>query len=51
MNIQHKFEERAKHGIFVGYPFGQESYCICDLQSHQIYVSRDFILHESRSIL
>ena len=47
MNIQHKFDERAKPGIFVGYLYGQKGYCIYDFKTHQIYVSRDVIFHES----
>ena len=47
MNIQHKFDERAKPGIFVGYPYDQKGYCIYDCKTHQIYVSCDVIFHES----
>ena len=47
MNIQHKFDEQAKPGIFVGYPYDQMGYCIYDCKTHQIYVSCDVIFHES----
>ena len=47
MNIQHKFDVRAKPGILVGYPYGQKGYRIYDIKTHQIYVSRDVIFHES----
>ena len=47
MNIQHKFDERVKPSIFVGYPYGQKGYRIYDFKTHQIYVSRDVIFHES----
>ena len=47
MNIQHKFDDRDKPSIFVGYPYGQKGYRIYDFKTHQIYVSRDIIFHES----
>ena len=47
MNITHKFDARAKPGIFVGYSYGQKGYHIYDLETHKIYVSRDVIFHES----
>ena len=47
MNIQHKFDERSKPGIFVGYPFNQKGYRIYDMKTRQIYVSRDVQFHET----
>ena len=47
MNIQHKFDERVKPSIFVGYPYGQKGYRIYDFKTHQIYVSRVVIFHKS----
>ena len=47
MHIQHKFDERGKPRIFVGYPYGQKGYHIYDIKTHQIYVSRDIKFHES----
>ena len=41
MHIRHKFDQRAKPGIFVGYPFRKKGYHIYDLHSCHIYVSRD----------
>jgi hypothetical protein len=47
MNIQHKFDERAKPGIFVGYPFNQKGYRIYDMHTRKIYVSRDVQFFET----
>jgi len=47
MNIQHKFDERAKSSIFVGYSYGQNGYRMYDFKNHQIYVSCDVIFHQS----
>lgn len=46
MNIQHKFDERSKPGIFVGFPFNKKGYRIYDMKTRQIYVSRDVQFHE-----
>jgi hypothetical protein len=47
MNIQHKFDERSKSGIFVGYPFNQKGYRIYDMNTRKIYVSRDVQFYET----
>ncbi|KAF7112856.1 hypothetical protein RHSIM_RhsimUnG0185000 [Rhododendron simsii] len=46
-NIKHKFDQRAKPGIFVGYPYAQKGYRIYDIKSKTIYVSRDVVFHET----
>ncbi|KAA8547424.1 hypothetical protein F0562_003712 [Nyssa sinensis] len=45
-NIKHKFDQCAKLGIFIGYPYGHKGYRIYDIESHSIYTSRDVIFHE-----
>ena len=47
MHILHKFDQRAKPGLFIGYPFGKKRYRIYDLHFPYIYVSRDVMFHES----
>lgn len=50
MIIQHKFDERTKPNIFVGYTSGQKEYHIYDFKTHQIYISHDVIFSESTII-
>lgn len=45
-NIKHKFDQRAKRGIFVGYPFAQKGYRVFDIASKIIYTSRDVTFYE-----
>lgn len=43
LHIKNKFDQCARAGIFIGYPFGQKGYHIYDIESKTIYVSRDAI--------
>lgn len=47
MHIRHKFDDRAKPHIFVGYPYGQKGYRVYDPYTRRVFVSRDVIFHES----
>ena len=37
---------RARKCVFVGYPPGIKGYKLLDLQSREIFVSRDVVFHE-----
>ena len=41
-----KFGERSKRCIFVGYPHGKKGWKVYDIESGEIFVSRDVIFHE-----
>lgn len=46
-NTKHKFDQRAKPGIFHGHPYAQKGYCIFDIASKTIYTSRDVTFYEA----
>ena len=45
-SIKHKFDQRGKPGIFIGYPYAQKGYKIFDIATETIFSSRDVIFHE-----
>ncbi|XP_062113694.1 uncharacterized protein LOC133824738 [Humulus lupulus] len=43
---RHKFSPRSKACVFIGYPHGMKAYTFLDIESQQIFHSRDFIFYE-----
>ncbi|KAI3729444.1 hypothetical protein L6452_18102 [Arctium lappa] len=46
-NERHKFSQRAKACLFVGYPVGMKAYKLMDLETKQVFQSRDVVFHEN----
>ena len=41
-----KFQARVVPCVFLGYPFGQKAYKLLNLETKQVFTSRDVIFHE-----
>ncbi|KAL4575087.1 hypothetical protein LXL04_021928 [Taraxacum kok-saghyz] len=44
---RHKFDKRARATVFIGYPPGMKAYKLLDIETKQIFMSRDVIFHET----
>ena len=42
-----KFASRSKKCVLLGYPFGNKEWKMCDLETHEIFVSRDVAFFEN----
>ena len=42
-----KFASHTHHYVFIGYPYGQKTYRLYDLDSKHIFTSRDMVFHEN----
>ena len=42
-----KFKEHSRRCVFVGYPFGKRGWKLFDLETHEIFVSRDVVFNET----
>lgn len=41
-----KFDARSRISVFIGYPPGMKGYRLYDIQTKQVFISRDVIFHE-----
>ena len=46
-HFHNKFDPRYRHGIFLGFQNGTKGYIILDIDSREIFLSRNVIFHET----